>query len=427
MLYCHGIVKMKIFEHLPEEKIIRYLESCTPEDDIYNCEDEEGNGWLHFYSGIEYSNLQDFILEEWPPIVHAENNRMETPIFYAIENNNLELVKKIVEVHESVLEQSDIHGRTPLFASFTTRWCSVEICEFLWNRAPLQEDFTWFYKNVVEHSFEKSKFLLDNTPGVFDATFDKGENILHKTIYIRSTSTKRLIKYIYERTGTALFSATDSLGMTALHHSYTDLVKLVYGFYPDAVYQTDMWGNTPLCYSQNNGDGINPDAIEIMKKHPELLEIQNNNGHTLFMKNRLCPHEMFRINPESFTLIDKYGNNALHHVCSQKNADWWKLVDEVLKTYPALLFQKNDQGVTPLDIGITKTGYSSQQRSKERFVAVCLKYTELSDKFWIFDKISFDLIHSMGHILDRSLEEAVKAMAFLPQKTGRSFKTLLSA
>jgi hypothetical protein len=177
-----------------------------------------------------------------------------------------------------------------------------------------------------------------------------------------------------------------------------------------------MFGNTPLCYSQNNGNYINPDAIEIMKKHPEILEIQNNNGQTIFMKNRLCPPEMFRINPVSFTTGDKYGNNALHHICSQKNAGWWKMIDEVSKVYPSLLFQQNREKKTPLDIGISKTGYSAQQRSKERFIAVCLKYTELPDKYWIFDRVSFDLIHSMGHILARSRSEAVKAMSWLPQK-----------
>ena len=407
---------MKIFEHQAEEKIIKYLKTCVAEDEIYNCEDEEGVSWLHFYSEKEYSNLQDFILEAFPAIIHAENVHMETPIYYAIQNNNLELVKKIVAVDESVLTQLDINGRSPLFVSFTSRWCSGQICEFLWNLAPLHGNFLWIYKNAIETNFEKSKFLLDNTPGVFDMTFDKGENILHKTIYVRSIHTRRLIKYIYEKSGTMLFSATDSLGMNALHHSYTDLVKLVYELYPDAVYQRDMWGNTPLCYSQNNGDDVNPDALEIMKKHPEILEFQNKNFQTIFMKNRLCPPELFKINPASFTIKDKYGNNALHHICSQKNDGWWKLVDEVLKVYPDLLFQKNNEKKTPLDIGISKTGYSSQQRSRERFIARCLKYTELPDKYWIFNKISFDLIHSMGHVWDRSRNEAAKAMKFLPQK-----------
>jgi ankyrin repeat protein len=416
---------MKIFEHLPEEKIIKYLARCVPEDEIFGVEDEEGNGWLHFFSDKEYSNLQDYILEAWPVIVHMENAHLETPIFYAIRNNNLELVKKIVAVHESVLTQLDINGRSPLFVSFVSRWCSVKICEFLWNLAPLDGDFLWHYKNAIETNFEKSKFLLDNTPGVFDMTFDKGENVLHKTIYVRSVHTKRLIKYIYEKTGTVLFSATDSLGMNAMHHSYTDLVKLIYELYPNAVYKQDMWGNTPLCYSQNNGNDINPDAIEIMRKHPEILEIQNNNLQNIFMKNRLCPSELFRINPKSFTIKDKYGNNALHHICSQKNVDWWKLVDEVLQVYPELLFQKNTEKKTPLDIGISKTGYSSQQRSKERFIAVCLKYSELPSKYWIFDRVSFDLIHSMGHVWDRSRNEAAKVMKFLPQKDKEIIRNLI--
>ena len=416
---------MKIFEYLPEEKVIKYLESCSPEDEIFGAEDEEGNSWLHFYSEKEYSNLQDFILEAFPAIIHAENAHLETPIFYAIRNNNLDLVKKIVAVHESVLTQLDINGRSPLFVSFVSRWCSVKICEFLWNLAPLDGDFLWHYKNAMETNFEKSKFLLDNTPGVFDMTFDKGENVLHKTIYVRSVHTKRLIKYIYEKTGTVLFSATDSLGMNAMHHSYTDLVKLIYELYPNAVYKQDMWGNTPLCYSQNNGNGTNPDAIEIMRKHPEILEIQNNNGQTIFMKNRLCPRELFRINPSSFTISDKYGNNALHHICSQKNAEWWKLVDEILKVYPKMLFQQNREKKTPLDIGINKSGYSSQQRSKERFIAVCLKYSELPNKYWIFDKISFDLIHSIGHILDRSRDEATRAMSLLPQKDKEIIQNLI--
>lgn len=425
MFYTTIIVKMKLFEHQAEEKIIKYLKSCSPEDEIFVAEDEEGNGWLHYYSETKYANLQDYILEEWPAIVHMENAHRETPIFYAIRNNNLELVKKIVAVHESVLTQLDINGRSPICMSFSSRWCSVKICEFLWNLAPLDGDFLWHYKNAMETNFEKSKFLLDNTPGVFDMTFDKGENVLHKTIYVRSVHTKRLIKYIYEKTGTVLFSATDSIGMNAMHHSYTDLVKLIYELYPNAVYKQDMWGNTPLCYSQNNGDGVNPDAIEIMRKHPEILEIQNNNLQTIFMKNRLCPPELFRINPKSFAINDKYGNNALHHICSQKNAGWWKLVDEVLQVYPDLLFQKNNEKKSPLDIGISKSGYSSQQRSKERFIAVCLKYSELPNKYWIFDKISFDLIHSMGHIIDRSRDEAAKAMSFLPGKDKELIRNLI--
>lgn len=425
MHHLHHSVKMKIFEHQPEEKIIQYLKTCVPEDEIFSVEDEEGNSWLHFFSEKEYSNLQDFILEAFPAIVHAENVHLETPIFYAIRNNNFELVKKIVAVHDSVLTQLDVSGRSPIYVSFSSRWCSVKICEYLWNLAPLDGDFLWHYKNAVETNFEKSKFLLDNVPGVFDMTFDKGENILHKTIYVRSIHTKKLIKYIYEKTGTVLFSATDSLGMNALHHSYTDLVKLIYELYPNAVYKQDMWGNTPLCYSQNNGDGINPDAIEIMRKHPEILEIQNNNLQTVFMKNRLCPPEMFRINPASFITVDKYGNNALHHICSQKNADWWKLVDEVLQVYPSLLFQKNNEKKTPLDIGISKTGYSSQQRSKERFIANSLKYSKIPDKFWIFDKTSFDLISSMGCILARSRDEAKKAMTFLPQKDKEIIRNLI--
>jgi ankyrin repeat protein len=408
---------MKIFEHLPQDRVIKYLETCTPEDEIYNCTDDEGNSLLHVYSGGEYSDLQDFILEEYPPIVHAENESMETPIFSAIVSNNLELVKKIIAIDASVLVQSDISGRTPIFVAFASRWCSIEICELLWELAPHEEDWLCYYKTAVETSFQKSKFIIDNTPGVFDMSFAGEENILHATMYVRSIHAKNIIKYIYEKSGTALFAAEDSLGSTALHHAHPGLVKLIYSLYPESVYHKDKWGNIPLCYSsQNNGDILTCDAMEIIEKHPELLEYQNNNGKTLFMKNMLCPSEFFRINPASFTLRDKRGNNSLHHICLRKNIGWWKLVDEILQVYPELLFQANDEGDTPLDIGIGKKGYSSQQRSKERFIAVCLKYSELPGKYWIFDKISFDLISSMGNILARSRSEAAKAMKFLPQK-----------
>ena len=118
---------MKIFEeYIDEETIVKYLESPRHrEDEIYNVEDEEGNSWLHFYCEKRYSKLHDLILEEWPVVVHAENENMETPIFSAIEHDNLELVKKIVAVDESVLTHTDIHGRSPLFVSFSSRWCSV--------------------------------------------------------------------------------------------------------------------------------------------------------------------------------------------------------------------------------------------------------------------------------------------------------------
>lgn len=416
---------MKIFEeHIDEETIIKYLE--LQEDEIFNVEDEEGNSWLHFYPGKKYSNLHNFILEAYPAIVHAENDSMETPIFSAINHNNLDLVKKIIAIDESVLTHTDINGRSPLFVSFSSRWCSVQICEFLWNLVPLQGNFLWIYKNALEVSFEKSKFLLDNTIGVFDMIFDNRENILHKTINVRSPYTKRIIKYIYEKSGSILFSAEDAHGMIALHHAYGDLLKLIYGLYPEGIYHQNRWGNTPLVYAQNTGCNlVNWDAMEIMKKYPEILKIKNNKKQIMFMNNDLCSPELFHINPASFNTCDKYGDTPLHLICLKKRASWWELVDEVLQIYPKMMFQKNNEGNTPLDIGISNKGYSSQQRSKERFIAVCLKYSKLPEKYWIFKGVSFDLVRSMGHLMDRSTAEATKAMTFLPMTDKEIIRTLI--
>jgi hypothetical protein len=406
---------MKIFEHSPEDAIIRYLESCAPEDEIYKCEDDQGNSWLHFYAGRGYPNLHDLILEEFPAIVHSENLHMETPLFSAIAYNNFPLVKKIIAVDESVLSQLDVSGRSPLYVSFQER-CSVDICEFLWGFYPGIENFTWYYRNSMASSFEKTKFLLDNVPGIFDTLIGHGGNIVHYTLtFNRSVFLPRVMKYIHEKMGISLFSTPDDVGMVALHHvpnGFGTLLKVVYDIYPGAVYHKDMWGNTPLTYAQCDGDVF---ATDILEKHPDILELQNIRGETLFMQHTTCPPDFFRIHPASFIIRDKHGNNALHYICSRKNSEWWKFADDIMRAYPYLLFQHNDEGKTPLDNGVSKIGYSKQQRSIERFIAVCLKYVAIPDKYWIFDGVSFDLMASIGHILNRSKDEAARAMVHLPR------------
>jgi hypothetical protein len=406
---------MKIFEHLSEDAIIRYLESCTPEDEIYKCENDRGDSWLHFYAGMGYPNVQDLILEEFPAIVHAENMYMETPLFSAITYNNFPLVKKIIAVDESVLSQLDVNGRSPLYISFQER-CSVDICEFLWGFYPGIENFTWYYRNSLASSFEKTKFLLDNVPGVFDTLFGHGGNIVHYTLaFNRSVFLSRVVKYIHEKTGISLFSTPDDAGMVAMHRisgGHGKILSVVYDIYPDAVYHKDMWGNTPLTYAHCDDATC---ALNILEKHPDILELQNIRGETLFMQHIKCPPEFFRINPVSFVIRDERGNNALHYICSRKNDGWWKFADDVMRAYSHLLFQPNDEGKTPLDNGISKVGYSKQQRSIERFIAVCLKYVAIPDKYWIFDGVSFDLVASIGHILNRSKVEAARAMVHLPR------------
>ena len=409
-----GWHNMKIFEHLLEDDIIRYLESCTPEDEIYKCEDDQGNSWLHFYAGMGYQNLQDLILEEFPAIVHSENIHMETPLFSAIAYNNFPLVKKIVAVDESVLSQFDVSGRSPLYVSFQER-CSIDICEFLWGFYPGIENFTWYYRNALASSFEKTKFLLDNVPGVFDTLFGHGGNIVHYTLtFIRSLFLPRVLKYIYERTGIALFATPDDVGMVALHHvpgGHDKILSVVYDIYPDAVYHRDMWGNIPLSHAHCDATR----ALDILENHPDILELQNIRGETLFMQHMGRHREFFRINPASFVIRDERGNNALHYICSRKNDTWWKFVDDIVRAYPYLLFQQNDEGKTPLDNGVSRSGYSKQQRSIERFIATCLKYVAVPDEYWIFDGVSFDLMASIGYILSRSKDEAARAMAHLPR------------
>lgn len=402
-----------------EEDVIRYLGTCTPEDEIYDVTDDDGNSLLHLYSGNQYATLQDQILRDWPAIVHSENETLQTPIFYAIEYNNLELVKRIIAIDESVISHTDIHGRSPLYVSFSSR-CSIEVCEHLF-QFPVLGNSMWYYREAANTSFAKSKFLLEKY-GILESLED-AVYVLHQTLLIRSPYIKRIVRHIHDTMGGTPFTTVNHHGEVALHYANEHTLKLVYDIFPAAVHQKNIHGNTPLAtIISNYSDQPSTTAIDIMRKHPEILSIQNNHGLTLFMLTRCCPREMFDINQSSFLIPDETGDTSLHHICREQPADrdWPTFADDIMKVYPKMLFAKNAAGSTPLDLGI-----HGPKRNAGKFVANCLKHSAIPDRYWIFSGSNFDLLSSMPFIRRRSVAEASRAFFHLPHKDKEVVQTLV--
>jgi hypothetical protein len=178
-------------------------------------------------------------------------------------------------------------------------------------------------------------------------------------------------------------------------------------------------------------------CIDLIRDMPEVLKIQDNNGLTVVMHmiSRLQPYlntalvsELFKLCPDSFLLLDNTKRSFVHHITLYKNVKWHSACTDILAAYPHMLFWKDSIGKTPLDYAIEDIGgYGSFQLAREIFIATCLKFTTIPEKYWCFDTPCSYLAKSFGHILARSEKEASWAFEFLPEKDRTLIHTILLA
>ena len=116
----------------------------------------------------------------------------------------------------------------------------------------------------------------------------------------------------------------------------------------------DMWGNTALILASFRNDF---ESVEKLIKRRANMNIINGKNESAFFLSIVCRCEKsFDIlldNNAAVVDIDKDGNNILHKLISY---EWTyfsiniKIYEKIINKHPELLFAKNNDGKTPLDL-----------------------------------------------------------------------------
>ncbi|APC25730.1 Ankyrin repeat-containing protein [Only Syngen Nebraska virus 5] len=420
-----------------EDYIIDYLKSCTPEEEIFKCTDNHGNTLLHTYAGRKYEKLQDYILSEYPDIVYAENDMFESPLMSAIDFRNASLVKKILDIDPGLLYLGDENGDCAFQREVHFSYGSDEILREMW---PYYDEEKVNYERlligVMSNSAIKTKFILENSPNGYNYIDPSGNNVLHMACKVYSHH-NFVLKDILENSEGLAEHANDE-GKIPLHYAAFSNKKFtqVYNVFPAGIYVQDEAGNTPLHIFVQDQYDTTEILMDVIRSHPDLLSVQNNKGDTIAMamsRNYSVPFMsymclMFYTNPVNFTIKNKDNKNVLHEICYYKGYNWYKIVDVIMEKYPYLIFEKDNDGFTPLDYGTLGVGEKSYKVDQENFLTVCLKYTPLEDKYWkVFYGTCPRIAIVFGDILKRSEEEASKAFKLLSHSTKERVHAILTS
>ena len=205
-----------------EDYVLEYLQQCDPDEEIYKCENDDGDSLLHMYSGVEYQRLQEYILAEDPSIVHSTNKDSMTPIYSAITSRNATLVRKIIEIDPHALNHADISFASPLQHEFSISDGYTEILDIIFHLSYDWHDFEELFYEAMASSVMKTKYLLNNVDNAYDIVSQSGNNVLHMACSrLSSEFMAPIVRYIAEKTGDRLARVVNSWGNLPLHCTFS--------------------------------------------------------------------------------------------------------------------------------------------------------------------------------------------------------------
>jgi hypothetical protein len=376
-----------------------------------------GESWLHIYSDEKYERVQDLIIDVCPELVRKTDHSGRTAIFNAIESQNVRLVEKLIASWPDIACQPDEHGTSPVLFEVSFPG-NADILRILW------KNVTYGMNQIHKIFFDafksptKAIFILDEEPELYYSAPPNSDNILHKTMRSAYRETARIVILHIHENRPDLFVTANGDGDVAAHTTWDlDMLKMMFGLCPECVFLKNKRGRTPLHFKFTPIFTKSYDPlIDILSHKPDVLSVQTHKGSTIAMMlfeydllhyGKRILAKMFELCPESFLLKNKLSRNFLHVITMRKHANWASICDPIVKKYPHLLFEPDSIGKSPIDYAISDLGgYGSFQLARELFVAMCLKYTQLPEKYWIFDGVTPAIASSFGGILLRSEEDA---------------------
>ncbi|AGE50040.1 hypothetical protein ATCVCanal1_024L [Acanthocystis turfacea Chlorella virus Canal-1] len=409
------------------------IEHLKKHPDEVSCVDDDENSLLQVYSAERFKDLQDFLLDTFPEIVHSQNSEGRNALFDAVDSANTYLVRRILEISPEALWEENDNGETPfeydmqyninngIFEAFLPFVCveDVGISE-LWKLT----------KNSLA-SYKKAVLMLETFPELFDYREHGEFSILAVVARSCFCYAQPFIKYICSKRPDLLLEP-DSDGMLPSHVALTyDTLDLMRTYAPECLTAKDNDGNVPFHYTKIFTRQTSLDNL--IRAGPDILSIPDKNGLTLpmilVMTNSVPGGVLGRIlknHKECIPLEDTKGNTLLHYAAECKRVGWGTLCGNVAREFPELVLKKNTAGLTALDIALENAGDVSTRTEKEAFFAACAEVCDLPDNIWdAFSTASRSIEKSFGAILKRSEESAAKAFGLLPVKYRHRIHTIL--
>ena len=360
------------------------------------------------------------------------NSYKITPIFSAIDDRDIDSIRRILETSPTSARYMDIYGITAFAHEATSRGNS-DILRVMFDFDPdilsVQADALGIVQQTFSWSIDKSMFLLGKLdPSTINAA---GENVLH--LALRSNNTN-IVNFIVTRFPW-LARQADAFGRFPLHqafvHARTNCTTsmYIYDVFTDAVVATDRDGRNPIHYAYDFDLFIVEERDEcfidrVIEKNPVcLLQKSKLFGETPVMLNLMSRSPDVRMfikyAPESLLVTNSQQENVLHILAKHKPRQWTSTAKKIVAVYPHLLYGVSN-GKTPIDFACESIGREKYKNAKEEFLVMCLAHGHITDSNW---KTFLQPCHALLSVIPVLLEqrrflEVRRAIKLLPVRDG---------
>jgi len=208
---------------------------------------------------IENNNLEnlEILIAKYPEVLEQKFEDELTPVFFAIENNNLEALRIITNTYSDALNQTNQNGLTPIF-------------------------FT-----IINNELEALKIIIENHPEYLNQAYDRRltpiffalENNNLEALRILIKTYPNILEQKYENDLTPIFFALESNDLDAL--------KIIIEECPKTLWQKCADDLTPIFFALNDpcmDDKYLQTIKTIVEAYPQILEQEDENKNIPIIK-----------------------------------------------------------------------------------------------------------------------------------------------
>ena len=357
----------EVFEAIRQNNLSKIKTYVEQGGDIHGILDtyEDEYGFATYSNPLTYACMKNqpeivqYLVDTGADVNEEHSENGYTPLHYAVQNNSLDIVDKLL-VHDAAVNPKTDDGDTPL--DFASEKNSLEIVKYLVDKKKADVTDKSLYYAVENNSLELITYLVDKG-GNINAKYKDGDTLLQHACQVKNNLEIRLeiVKYLVEKKK-ADVNSKNNYHETPLHHacSYGSLAIVKYLVEKGAdVNALDVKGETLLhkvCF-------FNEDPLEIVKYLVEKIKADVNaqtdsNADTslhyasggLNANNNLELVKYLVDNKADVNSKNKSSDTPLHNSCRNNSFE----IVNYLVNNKANLNAKDKDNKTPLEIASQK-------------------------------------------------------------------------